>query len=475
MIASDVENFIETFAVLVSVDSTGECVKTSRYGNLLHLLVEYATHRSLSRVDEQSIRLIPLIKHLVQLNPALLKQASDKNGSNPLLQAIKAPLPRRWNLADRGIAQDRSVLAVNMVLGCDNPEATPLHRRCLDAALQMKSEQDGGKTSLHLAFEQRLSHELLEMLLKNASHETLAVQDKYGQTPMHYAIRFDDLSDARLSIVRLFLQKDREARKYLSGHGVLFLDIVNKHGFSVYREHEDSRQYALTSPGPRVSKREVIEKSRSSELRNRSAISAIGRVPRVGVPARASQKVPLSNLRNFGNTHTGRDDDEKEEPLEGRENLRLDKKRQQEEERERKQKEMVMEEEHTTQSDPFQSREVERGDAAMTARIAVEDSSIKSKDQQSSDGWTLTNLEGFERMRLDNTPAKSIKQSPTAPQEVLDEETWETRRMEALNRNSATILLELKLHYLRTRDEELAIAFLYGKNSEGEHDIDCET
>jgi hypothetical protein len=38
---------------------------------------------------------------------------------------------------------------------------------------------------------------------------------------------------------------------------------------------------------------------------------------------------------------------------------------------------------------------------------------------------------------------------------------------ETLSINSEVIISKLKLHYMRTRDTELAIAFLYGKNSDG--------
>ena len=43
--------------------------------------------------------------------------------------------------------------------------------------------------------------------------------------------------------------------------------------------------------------------------------------------------------------------------------------------------------------------------------------------------------------------------------------------MEELMRNSDGILLSLKLHYMRTRSAEMAIAFLYSSNMDGESSL----
>jgi len=46
-----------------------------------------------------------------------------------------------------------------------------------------------------------------------------------------------------------------------------------------------------------------------------------------------------------------------------------------------------------------------------------------------------------------------------------------TKRMNELLRNSDTILLKLKLHYMRTRGAEMTISFLYGNNIDSEYHI----
>lgn len=69
-----------------------------------------------------------------------------------------------------------------------------------------------------------------------------------------------------------------------------------------------------------------------------------------------------------------------------------------------------------------------------------------------------------------NTARFDIPQDPqrdrssTRPQATSRKSSNQQELMEELMRNSDGILLSLKLHYMRTRSAEMAIAFLYGPN-----------
>lgn len=99
-------------------------------------------------------------------------------------------------------------------------------------------------------------------------------------------------------------------------------------------------------------------------------------------------------------------------------------------------------------------------------RIPSPDSNIAVRTRNETPIVEPTPNSGIKRRstaRLDNKPDQEKEKQPTEP-----EQTNRSKAMANYIKNSNKILKSLKLHYMKTRNAEMVISFLYGTNMEGE-------
>ncbi|KAI1416699.1 hypothetical protein F5Y13DRAFT_186317 [Hypoxylon sp. FL1857] len=454
----DVNDFLSDFGDIAPKSSTKDS------GNLLHVLIEIVKHAD--EIESQDIEL--LARRLVKEYPDLLKYGN-KDGHNPLYMAIRV---------------SDSELVEYMVSTCqqcaqkDDP-STSIHMCCLDDALRKPVQE--GKTSLHVALQENLHANTLRMLIENASDETLAIQDSLGRTAMHYAVQFSQCTDARAEIIDLFIERDLKALHSSPRPEKLFLDTIDKSGRSVYREHQSTRASVIKKYDAWAAKK-ASESRASDGLSNRNKSSKEHEEPgprdarEIARPQASSRDATHSaTLKPENERSTGRPTRDKDaaDPIDEREKLRQIKK-QEEAERE-KLRRLGKEEDIKVRGEPIErprEREIAGHDAIR-------------RDQHKG-----SNLDGVEELGLhteqsrgqvEPSPNTPIKRTATArsdsrpSQEKLlsrpqrfsrKSSAGEKGTMGMWKRNSDEILAKLKLHYMRTRDVEMATIFLYGTNME---------
>ncbi|KAH8714694.1 hypothetical protein BGZ61DRAFT_516837 [Ilyonectria robusta] len=439
----DVADFFDTYHDIVG--------KESDSGNLLHWIVVAV---QLFGVEPENFEL--LIRRLVMEYPYLLRNPN-KESHKPMYKAVQANTP---------------LLVQYMISACK--ECCKLESQAmqhLDNGLQMVSAE--GQTCLHIALREQFDPQVTRLMIENASLETLAIQDNLGKTAMHYAVAFNQCSNMRTELISLFLERDLTQLNALHKMGIpqkpTFLDLLNNSRESVYREHERlSKAFEL-----KRKKDKAIEKSRSGG--GDQVGIQVGTVKSSEKPTSKgtkevsrSQLTPRDGKHSFakaegdrgGVSKPGHDVDEGEQKVDEREARRRLKKQQEEAENERRKNkangtDSIEDDHHPGELDPF-SPEVE---VDPTAQLALR----RTKTSRPSETVPNTSLK-----RVDSARRDGKMSAPTAlkrpSQGTKKSYGPEKSSVSSCRRNSKKILLTLKLHYMRTRNAEKVILFLYGTN-----------
>lgn len=423
----DVDDFFAEFGDIAGKSSA----KIS--GNLLHTLVEIVKHSD--EVESEHVEL--LVRRLVGKYPDLLKY-SNKDGHNPVYMAVRASnhqlVSCMISACEEGQRQD--------AIGLD-------FMQCLDDALCMKAQE--GKTSLHIALKENFNPETARMMIENASDEALGVQDDLGKTPMHYAVSFSQCTSVRADLISLFIQRDLSAVQSKPRPETTFLDLADKSNCSMFREHQKTRTT--------VTKRfnEWAAKKAQSTNPDGTGEAAAG-----DRPARGTKEPPQPRINERDTSHAvakpdsdeiadkNHGEQEVEEKLTDREKLR-----------QRKKAEEAI---RLREAAEAAGRDV-RGDHARLATRLIP--TVRQMEPAPN-----TPIKRINSARVDGKPSHS--RPPARPSQPSRKSTTADKgNMTVWNKNSEDILINLKLHYMRTRSTEMAISFLYGLNMSGEPENPC--
>jgi len=90
------------------------------------------------------------------------------------------------------------------------------------------------QTCLHSVICKRIPQVHILYLIGLAGKKTLCVQDNQGNTPLHYAVKYEFCSEEQIKIVKALVAKSDAG-----------MDIVNSKGLSPYRFHEETHTEAI--------------------------------------------------------------------------------------------------------------------------------------------------------------------------------------------------------------------------------------
>ncbi|KAF4468899.1 intracellular serine protease [Fusarium albosuccineum] len=421
------DEFFHQFADIATI-TTKAASKTA--GNLLHVLIEVVKHNGLKPEHVER-----LARRLVEESPDLLWYPN-KEGQTPILMAIRT-------------CQDR--LLNYMISACVKNNDRPIFRECLHSAL---SAIQDGKTCLHAAFNEKLKPETTRMLIENASDEALGIRDHTGKTPMHHAVLFRHCSDDRVRLIDLFIQKDCLARLNKPKSESTFLDLLDKDGYSVYREHRNNRksftkQHKVRQTA-RADKRDHADAPRPAERPPPREPKPQGstRDPKPAPPARASGDRDTERYSR-GRGAGGITDD--------REQLRQRKK---EEERARQEQPGLLAKNDRPKDRDFVGRDASRNRSTRVNETAETDTrhAVRPLDPAPN-----TSIKRRNTGHVENGPSESEKRR--VGQDLTARQIRHNANAMAIcTKNSDKILQKLKLYYMRSRTAEMVIFFLYGKN-----------
>ena len=445
----------------------GDAAKDAKNGstNLLHSIIEQLTKLD---IIKDLADVLPLVKRLVQNYPDLLHKCNEKS-QTPIYLAFSQKKIKLFSLVE------------HMVKSCDDNEPA---QECLKKALEMPCSTEMNKTCLHLALESRYKPSLIGNLVKLANVNALLAKDSKGKTPLHYAVNYSLCSDARVDIIRSFLDRDEELvveqRNNFPNQPVeTFLDLKDSSNRSVYQEHFDAAK---------KHQKAEAEHNKSQESHDNSAPKAVdeGKDRNTTLPTRPehgsmvqqkdSAKPQLASdlrgpefedggkgrMRNLGKGGAGAIDDR--EML--RRQLREAEERKLREEdarlldsRQRPQGVGDRREQSRGRVNP--SVDTSRGTSSGPARIVLPNTAIA---RPGNDRAPNTPLKRVATMKIgqDGNGEKPQKSSTTTKKKTKGPSK------EELARNSETILGMLKLHYMRTRPIQTATSWLYGTNPRGE-------
>ncbi|KAM0514994.1 hypothetical protein ACHAPE_006316 [Trichoderma viride] len=402
-------------------------------GNLLHVLVGGVQHNDLPPKQVE-----PLVRRLVDGAPDLLRD-KNKEGQTPILMAIRTC---------------QSQLLNYMVSACVEHRDQELSAKSLNEALTMKQE---GRTALHVAFTEKLTSETLRMLIQNASDEALGSKDQTGRTPMHDAVQFHKCDNARLDLIDLFIQRDSRSRLNKPKSAETFLDMCDKQHCSVFQEHQKSRvrtcaQYPDRPKAPETTKRDPIDPLRESKKPS-------VRDPRPHDNSKEPKAIPEARISgepnaerfNGGGRHLAPSDDH--------------------ERRRQEMKDLERTKEGisgiSTRNDGSSDRDSTVRDTSRYQSSGAKDpdESTRSRDIHSSQQPDLRSNTSAKRSNTFRDEAKQGEGGkPTAKQKPAQDRVRVLAVIAALEKNSDKVLQNLKLYYMRTRNPEMVILFLYGKN-----------
>ncbi|RYP78209.1 hypothetical protein DL771_000686 [Monosporascus sp. 5C6A] len=395
--------------------------------NLFHVLVETVKHTD--DIEPEHVEL--LVRRLVKDYPDLLKYPN-KDGHNPVFMAIRATKPQ---------------LVEYMISACAKDKGKPIFAECLNDALSRKAP-GGGHTCLHAAFKERLNPGTTRMLIESASDEALAVQDDLGKTPLHYAVSFGQCTDVRADLIDLFIQRDFKAIESKSRPQKTFLDLSDKGGSSIYQEHQNTR-ITVT--------RTIAEKQRkANESNNQNQINVVtssdkpaSREPKSQTGTRDSRHAVSAkpagdrDAERYGGVVDAR------KGLDEREELRQKKKAEEAKER------------ATAGRDASQNRSTKIHELDNKAAQLTVPAANGARQQEPAPN---TPIKRSNTARLNSRPDQK-EEPPVRPVPAPRKSTPNLAvALATCTKNSDKILLSLKLHYMRTRNAEMVISFLYGTN-----------
>ncbi|KAI8718222.1 Peptidase-S8 domain-containing protein [Fusarium sp. LHS14.1] len=368
----------------------------------LHRIVQLVKDKA---VNAQHVR--PLVERIFAQYPDHLKTRND-DGQTPLYQAIHL---RRYTWK----------LVGYMLNSCSDP-------KCIEDALESPcGEGDSAKTCLTLAFEKDLRLKALQILVQFASDRALEAKDGSGRTPFHWAVQYSQCTDERVDVIKLLLEKDREAVHKLRETASLrpvdtFLDIkyVRREDsieYSVYGEHERTAEVYLAEELARKEREARVREAKVREAEDERAETKTSTV-NVAVRERESPKAGLRGKDPKAQFGPERDSGWKR-PERDHDRRKPD-------------------------ADMLDER-VLRVETGFTGGNNAPNTPLKR---------VATGRLGAseDKKRREKKMASSSKTSSKKPNPKV------------LSKNSAKILSILKLHYMRTRTIKMANSFLYGKN-----------
>ncbi|KAL6695518.1 hypothetical protein J3F84DRAFT_374578 [Trichoderma pleuroticola] len=402
----------------------------------------------IKRDDMKSENVRCLVQRLVEDYPKLLLHQSN-DGYNPLHMAIR---------------DSAYQLAEYMISACirskNTDESTPSVMQNLETALLQTAQ--GGRTTLHAAFLGNLNLSTARMLIENVSDNALEAQDDKNNTPMHYVASFKQCTDAGAEIIALLLARDLEAPQSKIPSGTTFLDLVNAEGRSVYEELQFSRQNEIRRHRARKKQRAP------NQVPDQSADTArpVGTVP---------PKYPKADSKPQISVQIGGKDATPSLDFIGRE-TKLD-------DRERERQEKKREEAERLKAEAEALARKSRVDfvkgQGTTGRDASRSSQPQTNDRESQSPTVSATLDVGKKLArpMESSANMSIKRRDTGRSDgnleqssLATEATLIARKaiipsdFNLKRKVSKEILLKLKLHYMRTRSSEMALAFLYGTN-----------
>ncbi|KAK4080975.1 hypothetical protein Trihar35433_2080 [Trichoderma harzianum] len=424
---SEVDEFFTKYGDVINQCSN----KTT--ANLLHTLVDVVTH---NEVQPEHIEI--LVRRVVENFPDLLTHPNEET-YNPIFLAIKA---------------SHDELVDYMITTCASKTGDTPHGQSLNDALSMKMKD--GKTCLHLAITKRLSPRTIKALIEYASDEALAVQDDDGKTPMHHATLFKSCTDTGIELIKLFLERDIQIRQSKLRPPKTFLDATDNSGASVYWQLHTNRTSVTNAYNDWLAKKssttDTSKKNQQPISRARAEASLTGdNMPQMGSRLSRSSafvkpverygqdyEVDILDIRE--QEHAMKKDDNLKQPAMF--TIAAEIKKRGAENRNTSQDRSNMTNGHYAGMERFVD---DRNAAEITSNI-----SLKRRGTES-----LEAAQGREKERL------ASNSSPKKPNS--------SEFMPILTKNSNAILLDLKIHYMRTRSTELAISFLHGINMQDIH------
>lgn len=402
----------------------------------------------IKRDDMKSENVRCLVQRLIEDYPKLLLHQSN-DGYNPLHMAIR---------------DSAYQLAEYIISACVRNKNTDTVKQNLEIALLQTAQ--GGRTTLHAAFSGNLNLSTIRMLIENANDKALEAQDGKNNTPMHYAASFKQCTDAGAEIIALLIARDLEAPQRKMPSGTTFLDLVNAEGRSVYEELQLSRQNEIRRHRARKKQRAP------NQIPDQSASTArpVGTVP---------PKHPTADSKPQISVQTGVRDATPSLDFIGRE-AKLDDRERERQERKREEAERLKAE---AKALARKSRiDFVKGQGA-TGRDASRSSQSQTIDRESLSLTVPATLDIGKKLAqpMESSANMSIKRRDTGRSDgnleqgtLATEATLIARKANIASdfnlkrKVSKEILLKLKLHYMRTRSTEMALAFLYGTNMNGE-------
>ncbi|KAI0858065.1 hypothetical protein F4860DRAFT_487559 [Xylaria cubensis] len=422
----DVDNFFNEY-----YDVVGKAWPNAA-GNLLHVIIEAIEHHYI-----EPKRLELLTRRLVETYPSLLK-TPNKDGLNPIYKAINAKKHQPVGY----------MISVHF-----EDDAQSIHRKYLNEALLMQARE--GETCLHAALgSSKFDPGTIKMLIEKASDEALEVQNDLSKTPMHCAVSFSLCTVERKELISLLIERDLNAVRGKPRPYKTFLDLTDRDGSSIYLEHLKSRETVIT----KHAKKRLGKQSNQQLTADTTSYQKHASISR----KRPAPKEPKSQIDPEDAKHSAlakppfEYSAEKAIQSEGKRNA-LDER---EKLRQQKKAEEAARLGYTRLSTA--AGRFERQDAISPVASANGSTSIGQPNlaQQQEPAPNMS----MKRSNTGNVNSKpdQEKKSPTRKAPSQNKDT--TKTLADKTKNSDAILSRLKLHYMRTRDAEMAISFLYGTN-----------
>jgi hypothetical protein len=434
----DVENFFHDHQQVLTQEAGG-------HGTFLHKIIQLVYDKAIKASDVK-----PLIKKLMESSPDLIRTKNDDK-RNPLYHAIHLK-KYTWKLVDY------------MLKSCPDPIAIA------DALEAPCGEDRSAKTCLTLAFEKGLREEVVKNLVSHASYKALELRDGSGRTPFHYAVQYDQCSDERVDVVKLFLEKDSDLVKQHKASGTskpleTFLDFK-------YKRREDKTEYSVYGEHKRTAKahhqhmEEVARLEREAKLRDPDPERGDNKIANLTLLLK--DKEILKSGIDKGPKSRAPEDRERKAKNPDRERDSLKKELQYMDENEKRRQELKEQEravlEHRAKEDkrhPKEKDPKERVRQAKDPKVSL-GGPILITPKGSSEHAPNTPLKRVTTQSFDgNTDDERKRKS-----KVVSSKKSSTKGLDSkiLARNSIKVLTLLKLHYMRTRSIKMATSFLHGKN-----------
>ncbi|OBS26148.1 hypothetical protein FPOA_00091 [Fusarium poae] len=341
-----------------------------------------------------------------------------------------------------------------MISTCVNHKNQPNGIDCLNNALCYA--HDGKETALHAAFGEKLNWKSLKMLMEHATNETLSIGDNMKKTPMHHAVQFQKCNQQRAALIDLLIQKDSAERLYKPKSATTFLDMCDKNDCSVYQEHENTRrsweqQMSRSRPPPKsVPGPAELPRTGDRLLPRDIKSQANGRELKTDAPTKVSGNRDGEKPIRKGQALT---------VTEERELLRQKKK--EEEHARLKRDDLPVKDYKPILNDEYADRESsphrpgKKPDMDKSIHLTIIDP-FRQTETTPNTGIRRTNT-GRDKVGESDNRAKEANQMAAAAQK-------EEKIRNHIN-NSNKILQKLKLYYMRTRNPEMVMFFLYGNNA----------